>query len=426
MGKNALVEREVYRKMPRLRFAAILTLALFAAACRPAPSAPPSAIASTPVDALVSYQAQARVTPTPISQEIIDAADAEYLLLQNIYDRVTPSVVNIDVTVSSGQSGFLDEGSGSGFVYDDQGHIVTNAHVVNGASDILVTFHDGYVATATLVGLDAYSDIAVVKLNNIDRARLYPVVFGNSENVRVGERAIAIGNPFGLASSMTAGIVSGLGRQLPSAELIGNAGVSFNNPSIIQVDADINPGNSGGPLLNSHGQVIGVNTAIRTETGIFEGVGFAVPSQTVQRVVPELIENGRVDYSWLGISTTPAGNGLSVAGLAEQLELPVTAGVLVEGVTANSPASKAGLRGGDHTVFVRGRDVCAGGDIIVAVDGYYVENMDDLVAYLVANTRPGDTVTMLIIRGGDTYDLPLTLETRPADDAALPPLCGRS
>ena len=399
---------------------------MLVAACRPTQTPPPNAIASTPLDALVSFQAQGRETPTPIPQEIIDAADAEYLLLQNIYDRVTPSVVNLDVTVETPQAGVLDQGSGSGFVFDDQGHIVTNAHVVNDANEILVTFHDGYAVTAQLVGLDAYADLAVVKVDNVDGARLHPVEFGSSDTLHVGQRAIAIGNPFGLASSMTVGIISGLGRQLPSAELIGSSLVSFNNPSIIQVDTDINPGNSGGPLLNSSGQVIGVNTAIRTDSGIFEGVGFAVPAQTVLRVVPELIERGEVAYSWLGISTVPGGNGLSVAGLAEQLELPVSSGVLVEGVTANSPAAKAGLRGGDHTVFVRGRDVCAGGDIIVAVDDYYVDDMDDLVAYLVANTRPGDTVTMLIIRGTDTFDLPLTLEARPADDnAALPPLCGR-
>src|SRR5215213_3984882 len=221
---------EVYWKMQKLKFLATLALVLLIAACRPSQTEPPpAAAASTPLNDLVSYQAQGRETPTPISQEVIDSADAEYLLLQNIYDRVTPSVVNIDVTVDGTQSGIIDQSSGSGFVYDDQGHIITNAHVVNGANDILITFHDGYVTEATLVGLDAYSDIAVVKLGEIDRSRLYPVVFGSSDTLHVGERAIAIGNPFGLASSMTAGIISGLGRQLPSAELIGNSLVSFNN-----------------------------------------------------------------------------------------------------------------------------------------------------------------------------------------------------
>lgn len=404
-----------------------VALLLLSAACRPAPpTPPPNAVPSTPINALVSFQAQGRETPTPIPQALIDAADAEYVLLENIYDRVTPSVVFVDVTIRVEQSGITDQASGSGFVYDDDGHIITNAHVVNDASDILVTFHDGAVAPATVVGIDAYSDIAVIKVDDVDRAALYPVVFGDSDTLHVGERAIAIGNPFGLASSMTVGIISGLGRQLPSAELVSNAINSFQNPSIIQVDTDINPGNSGGPLLNSRGQVIGVNTAIRTESGIFEGVGFAVPARTVLRVVPDLIANGKVEYSWLGIATVPADNGMSVAGLSRDLELPVNAGVLVTGVTDNSPASKAGLHPGDHTVTVRGRDICAGGDIIVAVNDLYVDTMDDLVAYLVANTKPGDTVTLLVVRGTDTFDLPLTLEARPSNDSALPPLCGRS
>ena len=410
----------------RKQIIAVGMLTLLIAACRPQSAPPPSANPSTPVDALASFQAQGRETPTPVPQSLIDAADAEYLLLQNIYERVSPSVVNIDVTLKATQAGITGQASGSGFIYDDQGHIVTNAHVVNGATDMLVTFHDGTITPATLVGLDAYSDLAVIKVDATDRARLLPVIFGNSDTLHVGERAIAIGNPFGLASSMTVGIISGLGRQLPSAELVNNSVGGFNNPSIIQVDTDINPGNSGGPLLDSHGLLIGVNTAIRTDTGVFQGVGFAVPAHTVQRVVPELIEKGKVEYSWLGISTVPSENGMSVAGLAQDLKLPVTAGVLVEGVSSDSPAAKAGLQGGDHSVTVRGRDICAGGDIIVAVNDIYVNTMDDLVAYLVANTKPGDTVKMLVVRGTDSFDLPLTLEVRPVDDAALPPLCGRS
>jgi len=406
---------------------AVVFAALLIAACRPAQVAPPSsAIASTPLNSLISYQAQGNETPTPIPQEVIDAADVEYILLTNIYERVVPSVVNIDVTIKTPHAGIGDQASGSGFVYSDEGYIITNAHVVADASDILVTFHDGTVAPADLIGYDAYADIAVIKVKDVDRSRLFPVVFGDSDSLHVGQRAIAIGNPFGLASSMTVGIISGLGRQLPSAELINNTVGSFNNPSIIQVDADINPGNSGGPLLNSHGQVIGVNTAIRTESGVFQGVGFAVPAHTVQRVVPELIDKGKVEYSWLGIATVPSENGFSVAGLADQLELPVMAGVLITNITADSPASKAGLRGGDHSVFVRGLDVCAGGDIIVAVNDFYVNTMDDLVAYLVANTHPGDTIHLLVVRGTDTFDLPLTLEVRPEDDTALrQPLCGR-
>jgi S1-C subfamily serine protease len=226
---------------------------------------------------------------------------------------------------------------------------------------------------------------------------------------------------------MTVGIVSGLGRQLRSAELIDPTGIGgFNNPSIIQVDADINPGNSGGPLLNSAGELIGVNTAIRTETGVFEGVGFAVPSRTVQRVIPELLENGRVEYTWIGISTVPADGGYSVAGLADPLSLPVTSGVLVTQVTPNSPAAEAGLRGGTRLVTVRGVDICAGGDIIVAVNGEYIDTMDELVSYLVVNSRPGDTLNLVVVRGSETFEVPLTLRSRPSDNSALVPLdCGQ-
>ncbi|MBE2268794.1 MAG: trypsin-like peptidase domain-containing protein [Anaerolinea sp.] len=394
----------------------LLLLVLLAAACQPQANVvlPAQATASTPVAALpvnVARQAQA---PTPVPQAVIDAADAEYLLLANIYERVVPSVVNIDVTINAEDSLLLDSASGSGMVYDDQGHIVTNAHVVQEADSMLVTFHDGSVAEATLVGVDVYSDIAVIRVD-VERERLAPVVFGNSNAVRVGERAVAIGNPFGLTSSMTVGIISALGRQLPSAELIGATGGGFSNPSIIQVDTDINPGNSGGPLLNSNGQVIGVNTAIRTETGVFQGVGFAVPAATVQRVVPDLIANGRVEYAWLGISSESVENGFSVAGLAEILDLPVTAGVLISTVSPNSPAAAAGLQGGTRQVLVRDRRICAGGDIIVAINGEYVRTMDELVAYLVANVRPGDSITLLVVRGGETFDVPVNMIARPND-----------
>lgn len=378
----------------------------------------PSATASpsTPVAALIAYQQSLVSTPTIIPDMIIDAADAEALLLENIYDRLAPSVVNIDVTISQSgsQLGLSTEeyASGSGFVYDREGHIVTNSHVVSSAHDIIVTFHDGSISPADVVGFDNYSDLAVIHVG-VEADRLFPVSFGDSDAVRVGERAVAIGNPFGLSTSMTVGIVSGLGRQLPSAELISGASPGFENPSIIQVDTDINPGNSGGPLLNSHGEVIGVNTAIRTESGVFQGVGFAVPSSTVQRIIPELIAHGKVDYAWLGISTLPNENGFTVAALATPLELPVRAGVLVERVTPNSPASQAGLRGGTHVVDVRGRETCAGGDIIVAINGSNVSTMDDLTAYLVSRTKPGDTVSLMIVRGGETFDIPVTLASRP-------------
>jgi S1-C subfamily serine protease len=410
-----------------MRFTLMILFATLVAACNlenTPPGTPVQAIATTPIADLpvniVFQQGATPDVPTAIPQEIIDAADAEYLLLTNIYERVAPSVVNIEVVVEAEANlSFSETARGSGFVLDSDGHIITNAHVVNDSSEVRVTFNDGYVADANIVGIDLFSDLAVLSID-VDPARLFPVTIADSDVVRVGERAIAIGNPFGLASSMTVGIVSGLGRQLPSAELIDNTVIGgFNNPSIIQVDTDINPGNSGGPLLNSHGEVIGVTTAIRTESGVFQGVGFAVPSRTVQRVVPELIANGRVEYAWIGISTLAAEDGYGVAALAEALELPVNAGVLVTSVTANSPAAKAGLQGGSNIVNVRGQEVCAGGDIIVAVNGQFVDNMDELVSYLVVNTKPGDTVNLLVVRADGTFELPVALEARPTDASTV-------
>jgi len=408
----------------------IISTCLILAACNliQADNPPPQASASTPLaDLPINVAAHSAIMqqPTAVPQAVIDAADAEYVLLTNIYERVVPSVVNVEVVVKSSTPGIGDAARGSGFIYDTDGHIITNAHVANDTISVTITFHDGYVATAQVVGVDLFSDIAVLKVD-VDKSRLQPVTFANSDKIKVGERAIAIGNPFGLASSMTVGIISGLGRQLPSAEMISNdVTPNFNNPSIIQVDTQINPGNSGGPLLNSHGEVIGINTAIRSDSGVFQGVGFAVPSKTIMRIVPELISKGKVEYSWLGISTRSAEDGLGVAALAEPLKLPVKQGVLIDEVTPNSPASEAGLQGGNHPVTVRDFAVCAGGDIIIAIDGNYIADMDGLMSYLVTNTQPGDTIQMRIVRGDQTFEVPVTLRARPADTATASATCGR-
>ncbi len=395
-----------------------LMLLVVTTACqsRVPPVTPVNAVPSTPLTELpvyVALQATPRALPTPVPQTVIDAADAEYLLLSNLYERVTPSVVNVDVRYEASQLMTSSGSSGSGMVYDASGHIITNAHVVNGASAIRVTFHDGAVANAELVGLDLYSDLAVIRVQ-ADATHLFPVMINTANNVRVGQRAIAIGNPFGLASSMTVGIVSGVGRQLPSAELINSSLVGFQNPSIIQVDTQINPGNSGGPLLNSAGEVIGINTAIRSSSGVFEGVGFAVPAQTILRVVPDLISAGEVSYSWIGISSQSSSNGLGIAALSEALGLPVTSGVLIAEISQGSPAEIAGLRGGNREVIVNGQAVCEGGDIIIAVNDTPVNNMDELTSYLVVNTRPGDTITVTLIRGEETFDVPVELLARPS------------
>jgi S1-C subfamily serine protease len=408
-----------------------MILALLLAACGSNGGQPATVLqertVSTPVEALpVSISRQVmRELPTAVPEEIVIEADTVHLLLSNIYERSSPSVVNIEVVVAiGGQRSLLDLGRGSGFIYDRNGHIVTSAHIVNMADEIRVTFEDGYVTEAELIGTDIFSDLAVLSVD-VPTTRLLPLELADSDLVRVGQRAIAIGNPFGLSSSMTVGIISGVGRQLRSAELIdGTVIPGFQNPRIIQVDTDINPGNSGGPLLNSYGQVIGVNTAIRTESGVFEGVGFAVPSNTVRRVIPELIDQGRVEYSWIGISTVASDDGLGVAALAEPLGLPVTAGVLVTGVSRNSPAEEAGLRGGTAWRTVRDREVCAGGDIIIAVDEVFIANMDELVAYLVVNTMPGDTIDLLVVRDDETFEVPLTLRARPTFGEDIRPPCG--
>lgn len=407
--------------MARCTKISLIIVALILAACQQ--NSPLNAVASTPVDHLpirVVEQGVVPQFPTPVPDAIIAEADAEYLLLSNLYERAAPSVVNIEAEIAGSTAGTVEISRGSGFIYDMQGHVVTSAHVVKDAQRIMVTFNDGYITSAQLIGLDTYSDIGVVKVET-GLERLFPLpLMENSDVLRVGQRAISIGNPFGLSSSMSVGIISGLGRQLLSAELIDNGVLSgFQNPSIIQTDAPTNPGNSGGPLLNSQGQVMGISVAIRTNSGIFQGVGFAVPSNTAARVVPELIADGSVNYAWLGINVTPEENGFGVAGLAEALDLPVESGVLVRGVTVGSPADRAGLRGGDTVQEVRGQQICTGGDIIVAIDGIYVDSMDELGTYLIVNKRPGETVTLLVVRNRETYEVTLTLSSRPTNEGPV-------
>lgn len=357
-----------------------------------------------------------QATPTAVAPDVMNQAVAMQQVYVNMYKRVDPSVVNIDV-VLRGNSDSPDS-SGSGFVYDTEGHIISNAHVVQDAREMFVTFQGGYVAEATLVGVDDYSDLSVIKVD-VKPERLIPVTLGDSSALEVGQSVIAIGNPFGLLSSMTTGIISATGRTLNSALMLRpRTRTPFENPAIIQVDAQINPGNSGGPLLDLSGNVIGVNTAIRTETGTFQGIGFAVPVNTVKRVVPQIIRNGRVEYSWLGIeSVSPllsSGAEVTVGALAEPFGLPVDYGVMIARVIADSPAEKAGLRGGTRDTTLRGVPITLGGDIIVAVNGEKVRDFDALITYLVSNTGPGDLITLTIYRGERTFDVDVTLEARPS------------
>jgi len=357
--------------------------------------------------------AQVAPTPTALPPDLIQQADLEYALLTNLYERANPSVVNIEIVSSFHSNTDIIDSSGSGFVFDAQGYIVTNAHVVRDAEEVMVTFSTGYVVPAEVVGLDDYSDLAVIKVNPAD-VPLAPLPLGDSNLLQVGQRVGAIGNPFGLEGSMTTGIVSALGRSLPSAQLLDPRYTGYSNPSIIHIDAAVNPGNSGGPLLNSQGEVVGVNTAIRTENGGFQGIAFAVPSNTLRRIVPQLIEGGVAQYSWLGISSpaTPRGS-FNLGMVADDLSLPVRHGVLISEVFADSPAARAGLQSGTERTVVRGLEVPVNADIIVAIEGKVVGDIDDLVAYLVENTSPGDVVTLTIVSGGQTLDLDVTLGVRP-------------
>jgi 2-alkenal reductase len=343
--------------------------------------------------------------PTPTLPPLPAGLDEEEQRLIAIYQKVLPSVVNIDVEGVE-TSVF---GSGSGFVYDTQGHIVTNNHVVEQAEEIWVTFYDGTVARARVVGRDVYSDLAVIRVD-VPPELLRPAELGDSETLRVGQKVVAIGNPFGLRGTMTLGIISALGRALETP-------TRFQIPDVIQTDAAINPGNSGGPLVDLEGRVIGVNSAIRTDssaTGIPAniGIGFAIPVNAVKRVVPQLIREGRVRYPYLGISAT---GGISLAELrARGYDVPDVRGVLIQEVQPDGPAARAGLRGGTREVRVRGASVRLGGDIITAIDGHPIASFDELVSYLVNHTEVGQTVTLTILRDGQEQQVQVTLGERPS------------
>lgn len=300
-------------------------------------------------------------------------------------------------------------GLGSGFVWDSEGHIVTNNHVVEGATKIEVTFADGTSLPATLVGADPYSDLAVIQVEGAGDL-LMPVTMGDSDLVKVGELAIAIGNPYGLSNTMTVGIISALGRSIPAGEMsmfTGNP--RFTIPEIIQTDAPINPGNSGGVLLNDQGEVIGVTTAIESSSGSNAGIGFVVPSNTVQKVVPTLINDGGFKHPYLGISGSTLGREI-----AEAMNLDAnTKGALVGEVVEDGPAAEAGLIGSNDETTINGQSIPVGGDVIIAINGDKIKSMDDLIAYLLGKTSVGETVTLTILRDGSQIEVEVTLGERP-------------
>jgi len=389
------------------------------------------ALAAAPA---VSALQTSTATPTPASaaatvEPAVAAAPASVLDLQaaleNVYVQASPSVVSIRTRTLAAQQfgGFgtlpeqdtpqYAEGLGSGFVWDTQGHIVTNNHVVDGAERLTVIFSDGLSLPAEVVGRDPESDLAVVKVDptGID---LKPVNVGDSTAVRVGQFAVAIGNPFGLDTTMTFGIVSALGRTLPVSDGAMMSTTRYTIPDIIQTDAPVNPGNSGGALLDLQGRLIGVPTAIESSTRSSAGVGFAVPSVIVQKVVPELISNGSFAHPFLGVSGTTLTSELAAA-----MDLPATQrGALVVDVTNNGPADKAGLRGSAKQVELDGQQVPVGGDVIIAVDGQPVRDFEDVTTYLARNGRVGQDITLTVLREGEETTVTVTLAARPSTQRA--------
>jgi S1-C subfamily serine protease len=337
-------------------------------------------------------------TPAPAAQPKLGTS----LPIAEIYRRSAPGVVQVNTTGQGGQA------QGSGFVVDKSGHIVTNYHVIEGASEIEVSFSNQDTLTATLVGEDPSTDLAVLKVDENPRG-LTPLHLGDSDKVQVGDPVVAIGNPFGLERTVTAGIVSALQRAVRAPN-------GFTIDQVIQTDAPINHGNSGGPLLDASGAVIGVNSQIETggSSDGNVGIGFAVPSNTVESVIADILRDGKVDHAYLGVSARPV-----TPELASTMNLPVESGLLVETVTSGSGAEKAGLRSGDRPAIVGGESYRLGGDVIVTADGKSVSDIDGLRA-IIAAKKPGDTLSLTIYRGQEKRSLTVTLGRQPAS-SGIPP-----
>jgi 2-alkenal reductase len=380
----------------------------------------PAAVATTEVITQPGIQ--------PVTEPKTSSVAAFEQTLMNIYQRTVPAVVNIRTTQKveplsfdqfeygfppapftpwSGSpqvpEDFYQSSQASGIVWDNEGHIVTNYHVVVDATDIAVNFADGRGLRAEVIGADPDAELAVLKVD-LTAPELQPLPLGDSDLLRPGQLAVAIGNPFGQEFTMTSGIISAIGRSIRGSSS------SYSIPEVIQTDAAINPGNSGGPLLNRRGEVIGINTLIISRSGANAGIGFATPINTARRIVPILIKDGKIEYAWLGITGTTL-----TAQVAETMRLPTeTEGALVIEVGQDSPAAVAGLQGCDETLTVAGQDYHLGGDVIVGIDDQPVQEMADLIAYLNEGCRPGDEVSLDIIRSGGEHDnISVTLGVRP-------------
>jgi S1-C subfamily serine protease len=392
----------MHRIHPILKIVTLVTLGLLfvGLACtypRPTP-APATAPTSTPVPP--------PLPPIPDQQEAANVLEAQVIA---VYETVGPAVVNItsrSYVYDMFMRAIPQEGSGSGFLYDQEGHIVTNYHVIENAEELIVTLANGEVYEAKVVGSDPANDLAVLSIDAKENLPT-PVALTDSDQLRVGQFVVAIGNPFGLEQTLTTGVISALGRIIQSPQdnrFIGEA---------IQTDAAINPGNSGGPLLDLQGHVIGVNSQIISPSGSSAGIGFAVSSNTVRRVVPQLIARGYYPHPWLGTEMLPLTSALAKVFREAGMDIPVEEGLLVIDVVSNGPAEKAGIQGGTRVVRIGRYQVPLGGDIITAIDGQPVRNLEELTVYLETQTQVGDTIEITIIQKGQEKTIPVTLTERP-------------
>jgi putative serine protease PepD len=319
-----------------------------------------------------------------------------------VYEKVADGVVNVTSTAIQMDfffNAFPAQGSGSGSIIDTKGHILTNHHVVVNAQKLEVTLADGSKWPAKLVGSDPDNDLAVIKIE-APREKLKVVPMGDSKSLRIGQKVLAIGNPFGLQRTLTTGIISSLGRTIRS-----EAGTMIED--VIQTDAAINPGNSGGPLLNSDGEIIGINSAILSPSGGNVGIGFAIPVNTAKRVVPELISKGYVTYPWIGATIQSL-----IPEMAKNLKLKIERGAMISEVVKGGPADKAGLKGGNQKIQVGNMIVLVGGDIVVKADQKEVKTNDELIHYL-REKKPGDTILLKVLRKDDFIDVKVILGERP-------------
>jgi S1-C subfamily serine protease len=356
--------------------------------------------ANTPVASIVPLAVSPVPTATLLPDSVYAEMDARDQVLINLYDRVSPSVVHIisrQQNINPFFGRYSSEGTGSGFFIDTEGHILTNYHVIANASEVDVILANGDSVPASLVGSDRENDLTVLRID-IAPEMIVPLEYGSSSEIRVGQTVVAIGNPFGLDRTLTTGIVSALGRRLQTQQgaLVGQA---------IQTDAAINPGNSGGPLLDMRGRVIGINTAINSPTGASVGIGFAVPVDVIKRVVPELIANGRYAHPDIGLQVAELGTEVTPGSDS------VSRGLLIVDVESGGPADQAGLQAAQVSAR-RGRYVFSGGDIIVAINGQPMYSRDDMLIYLEDHFRPGDVITVTIVRNRQTQDVSLTLSAR--------------